>query len=158
MKIRNDFVTNSSSSSYVCDICGREESGYDVDFRDFGLNECDKCGSIFCDEHISFNNIDVEELKKELENCCEVDKHEIRNFEGTAEELIEEVHDEIRYEIPPILCPICSFVQISTDDIEMYKNIELQKSDDTIKNEILNRFKDFDEFKDFLNKNKANLK
>ena len=47
MKFRKDFVTNSSSSSYVCEICGRTESGYDL-----GLSECEmfECvnGHIFC--------------------------------------------------------------------------------------------------------------
>lgn len=29
MKIRNGFVSNSSSSSFVCDVCGRSEEIYD---------------------------------------------------------------------------------------------------------------------------------
>lgn len=36
MKFRSTFVTNSSSSSYVCEICGRTESGYDL-----GLSDCE---------------------------------------------------------------------------------------------------------------------
>ena len=47
MKFRKDFVTNSSSSSYVCEICGRSESGWDI-----GLSECEmmECvnGHVFC--------------------------------------------------------------------------------------------------------------
>ena len=47
MKFRSTFVTNSSSSSYVCEICGRTESGWDL-----GLSECEmmECinGHVFC--------------------------------------------------------------------------------------------------------------
>ena len=28
MKIRSGFVSNSSSSSFVCEVCGTSESGY----------------------------------------------------------------------------------------------------------------------------------
>lgn len=34
MKFRKDFVTNSSSSSYVCEICGRTESGWDMELSE----------------------------------------------------------------------------------------------------------------------------
>lgn len=30
VKFRNGFVSNSSSSSFICEICGEEESGYDI--------------------------------------------------------------------------------------------------------------------------------
>lgn len=35
MKIRNGFVSNSSSSSFICDICGESETYYD------GLSDVD---------------------------------------------------------------------------------------------------------------------
>ena len=41
MKYRNDFVTNSSSSSFVCEICGRNESGYDMPLSDAQMYECE---------------------------------------------------------------------------------------------------------------------
>lgn len=31
MKYRKSFVTNSSSSSFICEVCGEVESGYDMD-------------------------------------------------------------------------------------------------------------------------------
>jgi hypothetical protein len=50
MKIRDGFVSNSSSSSFTCDVCGRVESGYDANLRDFEMFEC-KNGHCMCQEH-----------------------------------------------------------------------------------------------------------
>lgn len=50
MKIRNGFVSNSSSSSFVCDACGTDYDGYDGDYGDIrhlnccnGHNLCSDC-------------------------------------------------------------------------------------------------------------------
>ena len=41
MKVRNGFVSNSSSSSFVCNICGAIESGYDASIKDFDMEMCE---------------------------------------------------------------------------------------------------------------------
>ena len=51
MKIRNGFVSNSSSSSFVCNICGEVEGGYDCSLGDFGMLECEH-GHTFHDCHM----------------------------------------------------------------------------------------------------------
>lgn len=40
MKIRTGFVSNSSSSSFVCDVCGNIESGWDLGLNDAEMCEC----------------------------------------------------------------------------------------------------------------------
>jgi len=42
MKIRKGFVSNSSSSSFVCDISGEVFGGYDCGLGDFDMCECVK--------------------------------------------------------------------------------------------------------------------
>lgn len=41
MKIRNGFVSNSSSSSFICNICGGVESGYEASLRALGMQMCE---------------------------------------------------------------------------------------------------------------------
>ena len=55
MKKRQGFVSNSSSSSFVCDVTGEEESGWDCSPTDFGYYEC-------CNGHIFPQDMIVGEL------------------------------------------------------------------------------------------------
>ena len=40
MKVRKGFVSNSSSSSFICEISGEVESGYDASPSDCGMIRC----------------------------------------------------------------------------------------------------------------------
>lgn len=51
-KIRNGFVSNSSSSSFICDFCGYDESGFDLCLSDVNMSQCEK-GHTFCNDHVS---------------------------------------------------------------------------------------------------------
>ncbi len=60
MKIRRGFVSNSSSSSFVCDVCGENCSGMDMGLSDAEMFEC-VVGHVICDGHeltpkVSFYN------------------------------------------------------------------------------------------------------
>jgi len=50
MKIRNGFVSNSSSSSFICEVCGQDASGYDMCLSEAGMYTCDN-GHTFCEDH-----------------------------------------------------------------------------------------------------------
>ena len=64
MKYRKDFVTNSSSSSYICEICGETAHGMDLSIRDAEMCECVN-GHIFCNEH-SLERPSKEEMIKDI--------------------------------------------------------------------------------------------
>lgn len=134
MKFRKDFVTNSSSSSFVCDICGRTASGWDM-----GLSECDmmECanGHVFCcDEALEFPSKE-EMIKVILEN--EWNKKSQYNWSAHTsvatvytEEELNEFYDsdlffdfysrEGHYNVPESVCPICQFVEYSESDLSSY--------------------------------------
>lgn len=66
MKFRKDFVTNSSSSSFVCEICGAEGSGWDASVEDFDMFECEN-GHVLCQEHM-LNPSREEQINEILKN------------------------------------------------------------------------------------------
>lgn len=70
MKSRNGFVSNSSSSSFMCLSCGEIESGMDLCLSDAGMMECVH-GHIFHQSCIKKVDpaIDLSE-----ESCYEVDE------------------------------------------------------------------------------------
>ena len=65
MKKRVCFVSNSSSQSYVCNICDRKESGWDALPWELGFRQC-ACGHVFCDEHALEGDEDSATDKKVL--------------------------------------------------------------------------------------------
>ena len=96
MKFRKDFVTNSSSSSYVCEICGRTDGGFEV-----GLSECEmmECvnGHIFCCDEALERPTKEEMIKMIMENAWnrrwDSGIQDYRNY--TVEEISAEDSDVI---------------------------------------------------------------
>lgn len=137
MKFRKDFVTNSSSSSFVCDITGSTESGWDMCLSEAEMVEC-TCGHTF---YSRFLEKDVEDLEdKEIMDYLDVYfedrsygkdyykewKQELEGQEKLSEETRERIFEYMEwssgYELPDILCPICSFKVVQTDNLIMYLN------------------------------------
>ena len=81
MKFRKDFVTNSSSSSYTCDICGATESGWDISLEEAGMVECVNGHTICNDELLEIPRKEL--IKKILES----------GYENESEEELNSQHD-----------------------------------------------------------------
>jgi len=160
MKIRLGFVSNSSSSSYTCDLCGTEsEASWDTPD---GWRYCDT-GHCLCEDE------DVQEVNEE-------------DFD-TEEEYYAAVKTNNDSEM---ICPICSFKKVGvfdmdrylqevtnisreevlaavkltnkrrrvlhTFDYQQYVSIKTGRTANQTEEEVLSRFKNYDEFLDFMKK------
>ena len=140
MKFRKDFVTNSSSSSYVCEICGRTESGWDMCLSECEMMECVNGHTFCCDEALE------RPTKKELVQMILENEWNFRDRKCyTEEELLimeeDELWDEFcsengYYEVPECVCPICKFIEYSEFDISAYLLKEYGVSRDEVFAEV----------------------
>ena len=131
MKFRRDFVTNSSSSSYICEICGRNESGFDLSLSECEMMECEN-GHIFCCDEAPEIPSKKELIRLILEHewnkmrwCSKID-----DYKDYSEDELNEMDEDIifetfcgkrgHYEIPEQFCPICQFIEYSESDLSAY--------------------------------------
>lgn len=146
MKFRKDFVTNSSSSSYVCEICGRSESGWDL-----GLSECEmmECvnGHVFCCDEALEKPTKEQMIKIMLENGWNNRWDSgIQDYRNYTEEEISAMDEDIifeewftdggYYEVPECMCPICQFIEYSEYDLSTYLLKEYGVSRDEVFAEV----------------------
>lgn len=165
MKIRTGYVSNSSSSSYTCQVCGRTESGYDLTLDDAQMVMC-SCGREYCIDH-AVNSTKVSEALKFLE-----DYKDDGEISGLYEKLKAMNPDDIFSEntspedwktffgffrdleygdnMPDCFCPICNMVYIPDDDMLKYVLHECNLEKDRVENEMKFRFQKRSELMDFL--------
>lgn len=140
MKVRKDFVTNSSSSSYVCEICGRSESGWGLCLSECEMMECVN-GHVFCLDEALEKPTKTEMIKMILENNW----NNRYNKDYTEEEISamdkdiifkEWITDGGYYEVPECMCPICQFIEYSEYDLSAYLLKEYGVSRDEVFEEV----------------------
>ncbi|GAF80417.1 unnamed protein product [marine sediment metagenome] len=91
MKKRTGFVSNSSSSSFICEVSGACESGYDAGLSDFEMCECVN-GHIFFEKYL-LEGLDVQAVKLNLVQQAQkdLDNHDpdkvTPRYEGHTEAL-----------------------------------------------------------------------
>ena len=147
MKYRKDFVTNSSSSSYTCEICGRTESGWDMGLREAEMVECVN-GHVFCQDEMFPIGEKEELIKTILENewnkdryCSKTNSYRDFNEEElqgmSAEDLFDMLcSDGGNYGVPESVCPICQFIEYSEYDLSNYLEREYHVSRDEVFAEV----------------------
>ena len=119
MKFRKDFVTNSSSSSYTCEICGHTESGWDICLSEARMVECVN-GHIYCESEML--PIPRQDFIKAILALGIEDYSEI-NLDEMSDEKIKCKYfdlDDGRWSIPEECCPLCQFIEYSDKDMSAY--------------------------------------
>lgn len=153
MKIRAGFVSNSSSSSFICDVCGRVESGWDLPMADAMMFECTN-GHTFC-ENESVEEFSLEKYSRDdkIETLIEYHSYwkdnphssyymlksgEFSDFdlEGLWGDYCSEMESELRYNMPEKHCPICQMLEILPGDVADYLVIKTGVGRDEILSDI----------------------
>jgi hypothetical protein len=127
-KIRLGFVSNSSSSSFVCEVCGTTESGMDASASDFDMAECQN-GHTYCLSHraeFDPNKISNDDWLGIIEDFLDPKWYKEENAQakellaaGKHHEILD-LMEENSSESPWFLCPICTMTVISEGDMKSY--------------------------------------
>lgn len=130
MKIRAGFVSNSSSSSFICDVCGDEVSGVDIDLAWCELGICE-----------NGHNFHKHEAVNKDEPCTFTYDNKEYTFSN-----FEDAYQDDYTEIPSFYCPICNMKEVSYSDAVAYllkeKNYTSLKE---VKDEILQNYSSYKE-------------
>lgn len=168
MKIRQGFVSNSSSSSFTCDICKETESGWDLGLQEAEMWQC-KSGHTFCESHTDRDISDrgwswekkkiilleyfKDWKKEEGEKLSRIETEELfeDHYNGWWEDYWREYYGELRYECPKDFCPLCNFSDVSDRDLIAYF---LKNKGGAWRPELVeylaDRFETYDKFKEYI--------
>jgi hypothetical protein len=151
MKIRRGFVSNSSSSSFVCQVCGEEYSGMDACLSDAEMSACE-AGHTYCDSHAlkSIDDVSIDQ-KRAFVIKTEWDEAKKEQLNVATESEIEEAFEEMSYEFrdccPKDHCPCCSLKSITTDQLIEYLLFTAGKTRKAVEKDIRTKYKNYDEMK-----------
>jgi hypothetical protein len=160
MKVRSGFVSNSSSSSFICNVCGIMESGMDASAKDFDMSNCQN-GHTFCNNHFVGKELSWEDKKSLLLNDIsnkilssyytpERKQIDIDLICHLDEDGINVYFEEHFYECDPSRCPICTFQKIDCSDGFMFLKKKFSLTDEEVLQIIKSQFINYTEFKEFL--------
>jgi hypothetical protein len=165
MKIRSGFVSNSSSSSFICNVCGTVESGRDMSAKDFEMTECVN-GHTFCNSHFVGEELTPEIMKALLINDIskkplasyyteESKKSDLEEIAGLEEDELEEYFNDHFYECDPSRCPICTFQNVDSEDGFNFLKKKFSLNNEDVLGFVRSQFKDYKEFSEFLKPKKV---
>lgn len=160
MKLRCGFVSNSSSSSFTCDICNSTESGWDMGISEAGMRSCVE-GHVFCVEHMD----PLWEPSLEEKRDCLLSSWKVRSnkrirawLESVSTEAeLKEVCDEHglridfdNYDLPAAACPICSFGKVYERDLLKYLLKTIGRTEGDLLRELKSKFDSYNSLRKWL--------
>ena len=163
MKIRKGFVSNSSSSSFVCDVCGNVESGYDASASEVGFANCEN-GHEFCEDHI-VRNLSDDQIRGLIKRIIESGDAGEDFSEMPEAEQFEEIRGVLEnkymntnsfeeygfdYELPEECCPICSMQHIPDSEVLTYILKSHEFTRQNMMEKIRRDFQTYGDFKAFI--------
>jgi len=158
MKIRSGFVSNSSSSSFTCNVCGATESGYDVSLNDVGMFECIK-GHVVCDSHQINVEVTVDMMKETLKTyekrrtwkTPEEMEEELKRIDELDDSTVESEYDDVKYEgVSSCLCPICQLKRMNKHDALAYLMMKHSYTEETLLADVTTQYGTYDKFRDVV--------
>jgi hypothetical protein len=157
MKIRTGFVSNSSSSSFTCDISGTSLSGWDGEY-DEGVCEME-CGHSFLEEYLLPEEDKERSVKEKKDILLQIninDKVKTKLIDKANDDVINELFEEIDVDdldedsYSSLRCPICQFKVISQEDFVSYLITKVGGTEKSIKKNILKEFENYKEFQKYI--------
>lgn len=134
MKIRLGFVSNSSSTSFTCDVCGEEVSGMDMSLDEAEMYKCEN-GHTFCRSESIGDSVVGEDGEAIL----------------TEKPLQDDAFDfEEIYDIPAKHCPCCTFTAASPRDLIAYLLKKAGMNEEAVVKEMWGSFQDYGAFQDYI--------
>lgn len=174
MKKRLDFVTNSSSSSYVCEICNRSEVVDDYNFADAGFIQCQEWHT-YCPYHgLSLLKQFLIDLLSQLIDDPEFEDHPdfnnniqgdigiwaddlktVEAFDPENDSAYDDFMNLVEYytlnnDVPPKYCPICTMQSMSKHVLALYLLKKNETTEETILKEIQNNFLSYDDLLKYI--------
>lgn len=179
MKIREGFVSNSSTTSFTCDACGEVIAYHDsIGYEDIGVVEFKPCGHGLCCNHPDFDEEGVQEkwtagvvqsLNEEIEYLDKLEgsrwesKEDIQKRSDQMKEALTKSDDFDEFKravsslgygwrnyLPSTLCPVCSLQELNYDHIMSYVVAKHKLNLSEVHDEIKERFGSFDKFSEWL--------
>ena len=141
MKIRKGFVSNSSSSSFTCDVCGQTEGGMDLSLSDCDMCECEN-GHTILEDYL--------EGAKSYEDMKEIIIRECKDNKTLDNNKIKGIIGGLRYAFPARFCPICQLSVMTQSDTLSYLFKLQQTTIEIVTNKVKERFGDYKTFQKFL--------
>lgn len=136
MKIRTGFVSNSSTSSFICCVTKNIESGMDLCLSDCGMVECCN-GHAFYKEYLCMDEFNSEKTEQDdiIEFIKEIyeENPKFFDYKWNCFKPLEEIEKngidgvdwsdflfELDYAMPKEACPICTMKNFMKEDLLKY--------------------------------------